>query len=116
VGQTNARLDHTNARLDQVSPRLESLESRVDFLEKSVSRGFDEMSSNLGQYVERLDALTRRQTDSELRLATEVLSLADVTREVRDLLSQKLDDHHAVVEHEQPIRALENKIADRSSE
>lgn len=62
--------------------RLESVEKGLSCLEGR----FGEISSSLNQYVERLDVLTRRQTDSELRLA-EVLSLADVTREVRHLLS-----------------------------
>ena len=50
--------------------RLESIEGRVDFLEERTSKGFAVMN-------ERLE-------ESESRLATEVVALANVTREVRD--------------------------------
>lgn len=93
--------------------RLESLDGRMQFLEKRMTDGFSELSGRLDAHVDRLDVLSRRQTDSELRLATEVLSLADVTREVRDLLARKLDDHAQVANHEDRIRALENRIADK---
>lgn len=96
----------------QTNIRLESLEGHVEFLEKRTSKGFEDLTSRLDSHVERIDALTRRQADSELRLASEVLSLADVTREVRDLLSTKLDDHHSVIDHEKRIRSLESSIAD----
>ena len=72
----------TNARLDQTNVRLDAL-------------------------TETVDAVGRRQTESELRLMTEVLSLADVTREVRDLLSRKLDDHHLVIDLEKRVQVLE---------
>ena len=76
----------TNARLDQTNARLTSLEGRVDFLERRVSKGFSEMS-------ESLNALARAQADGELRLATEVVSLANVTRELRDVIAEKLTNH-----------------------
>lgn len=60
--------------------------------------------------------LARRQIDSEQRLAADVRSLAGVTSEVRDLLSRRLDDHHKILEHEERIRLLEDRIADRSDE
>jgi len=82
--KTNARLDQTNARLDQTTVQLDTL-------------------------TEAVNALGRRQTESELRLATEVLSLADVTRDVRDLLSRKLDDHHLVVDLEKRVQVLESR-------
>ncbi|HEX9405799.1 MAG TPA: hypothetical protein VF975_00675 [Thermoanaerobaculia bacterium] len=84
--QTNVRLDQTNARLDQTNARLTSLEGRVDFLERRLSKGFSEMS-------ESLNALARAQADGELRLATEVVSLANVTRELRDVIAEKLTNH-----------------------
>ncbi|HVT02659.1 MAG TPA: hypothetical protein VHL58_04700 [Thermoanaerobaculia bacterium] len=114
--QTNHRLESLEGRVETTNSRLESLEGRVQFVEKRLSAGFEGLTGRLDSYVERLDIITRRQTDSELRLASEVLSLADVTREVRDLLSNKLDDHQQVTEHEHRIRALEDRIADRTSE
>jgi len=81
----------TNARLASLDGRVERIEGHT---------------SALG---ERLDAYGRRQTESELRLSTEVLALADVTRQVRDLLATRLDDHDSVVDHERRLAALEDR-------
>ena len=58
---TNARLDQTNARLDGTNQRLERPEGGVE-------------------------ALQRRQSESEVRLATELVAVAKAVQEVRDLL------------------------------
>ncbi len=96
----------TNVRLEQTNIRLASLEGRVDFLEKRTSSGFANLS-------ERLEALARQQAESEIRLATEVVSLADVTRDVRDLFARKLDDHHMVLNHEERLRTIESHLESR---
>lgn len=102
----------TNARLDQTNARLESLEGRVDFLEKRTTKGFEELGKQLEAHAERIHGLAGRRSESELRLATEVTALADVTRQVRDLLSSKLDDHATVIDHERRIRSIQDRIAD----
>lgn len=95
---TNARLGSLDGRVEETNARLASLEDKVERIEGHTSA--------LG---ERLDAYGRRQTESELRLSTEVLALADVTRQVRDLLATRLDDHDAVVDHERRLAALEER-------
>lgn len=97
----------------QTNVRLASLEGRVEFLEKRTTKSFESLNASLDSHVERLEVLTRQQAESEIRLATEVLSLADVTRDVRDLLSRKLDDHHMVLKHEEQIKSLEIRVGDR---
>ncbi len=116
VDQTNTQLESLGGRVDLTNTRLESVDGRLEFLEKRTSEGFRQLTERLDTHVEKIDALTRRQADSELRLASEVLSLADVTREVRDLLAKKLDDHNLVVDHEQRLRSLEDRIADGPDE
>jgi chromosome segregation ATPase len=108
--QTNLRLESLEGRVEQTNLRLESLEGRVEFLEKRLSHGLEGIKTTL---VESIDLLTKQQTESELRLASEVVSLADVTREVRDLLSGRLDDHRMVLEHEERLKSIENRIAGR---
>src|SRR5258708_5760064 len=97
----------------QTNLRLESMEGRVEFLDKRLSHGLESIKTSL---VESIDVLTKQQTESELRLAFGVLSLADVTREVRDLLFGRLDDHRMVLEHEERLKSIENRIADRCTE
>jgi len=104
LDQTNARLDQTNARLDQTNTRLESLEGGVDSLEHRLTEGFQVLA-------EKIDFVNRRQTESEMRLATEVVSLAEYVRDLRDTIALKLDDHVAVLDHEKRIQTLENRIS-----
>lgn len=91
----------TNARLDQTNLRLESLEGRMEFLERRVTAGFDKLT-------EEIDSVWRRQLESETRLATEVLSLASVTRDVKDLL---LDAN--ISELKARVATLEQQLASR---
>lgn len=102
VDQTNTRLESLEGGIEQSNTRLESLEGRTEFLERRLTKGFESV-------VEQLESVARRQAESEIRLATEVTSLADVTRQVRDLFERKLDDHAMVVNHEDRIRALEDR-------
>jgi hypothetical protein len=74
----------------QTNLRLESMEGRVEFLEKRLSHGLEGIKTTL---VESIDLLTKQQTESELRLASEVVSLADVTREVRGGLTNYVQTH-----------------------
>ncbi len=93
----------------QTNTQLVSLEGRVKFVEKRLSKGFEELSG-------RIDSLGQRQAEGEAHLSYEILSLADVTRQVRDLFATKLDDHRMVVDHEERIRSIESRIADRPTE
>lgn len=57
---TNSRLDHTNARLDRVEQAVAALEHRVGLLEK-------------------------RQSETEMRLATELIGVANAVDALRRL-------------------------------
>ncbi len=96
VGQTNDRLESLDGRVEQTNLGLRSLEGRVEFLERHVTKGFADMSESIG-------ALARAQADAELRIATEVVSLANVTRELRDVIASKLSDH------EKRLKAIEKR-------
>lgn len=51
------------------------------------------VETRLTAVVDEVARVGKRQVESEMRLATEVVSLAAVTGEVRDLLAGKLSDH-----------------------
>ena len=55
--------------------------------------------------------LARRQTEIEVRLATEIIAVASAVNGVRDLLRERLDDRCRVDDHERRIEALERKSA-----
>ena len=77
-----ARIDGTNQRIDGTNGGLLALESKVD-------------------------ALAHRQTESELRLATEVVAVARAVEGVRELLRERLDDRDRIDDHERRLAALE---------
>ncbi|MER2559709.1 MAG: hypothetical protein ABTQ32_03260 [Myxococcaceae bacterium] len=81
-----SRLDQTNERLDQTNERLD-------------------------QTNERLERLERRQVETEVRLSTE---LATVAAAITDLSKVLVDDRKLrtqVADHEARLKALEKKRA-----
>ena len=81
---TNVRLDGTNVRLDRLESRVAAVESRIA-------------------------ALANRQTETEVRLATEIIAVARAVGEVRDLLRDGLAMRAQVDDHERRLSALENR-------
>lgn len=58
----------------------------------------------------RLGALERRNTESELRLAAELVAAAKAVGEVRDLLRDNAVLSPRVDDHERRLSALERKL------
>lgn len=85
VQSTNARLDQTNSRLDQTNVRLDETNTRLERLE-------------------------RRQTEGEIRVATELTAVAVAVGTLKDLLAQKLEVRDHVIDHEKRLVAVEKKI------
>lgn len=59
--------------------------------------------------IERLDALERRQSETEIRLATEIVALAKAVGDVKTLLSDRLDVKDKVDDHERRLTTLEGR-------
>ena len=81
---TNARFDETNQRLDETNQRL--------------------IETNRG-----LDRLERRQTEADMRLATELVAVVGAVREVRDLLREDRALEGRIDDHERRIAAIETR-------
>lgn len=56
---------------------------------------------------ERLEALARRQTEGEVRLATEIVAVAGAVHQLRDALLEDRVMRTQVADHEARIRELE---------
>ncbi len=56
---------------------------------------------------ERLDGLERRQTETEIRLATEIVAVASAIRDLRDVLIEDRAVRARVDDHENRIQRLE---------
>jgi hypothetical protein len=84
----NSRLDATNSRLDETNERLEALRDDANI---------------------RFERLERRQVETELRLATELVAVAGAVREVRDQLREDRMLRGQVDDHERRLAALEKR-------
>ena len=81
VAVTNQRLDQTNQRLDETNQRLD--DTRKELL--------------------------ARQTETEIRLATEIVAVVGAVHSLRDAMLADRDLRHAVDDHEQRLRTIERK-------
>jgi len=65
----------------------------------------------LEQTNARLERLEHRQTEDAVRLATEVVAVANAVGQVRDLLRDQRQDQNRIDDHERRIAALETKAS-----
>ena len=79
---TNHRLDLVNERIDVTNQSLEATNDRVGSIE-------------------------RRQTESELRIASEIVAVAGAVHELKDAVIAELRLSSRVEDHEQRLQALE---------
>ncbi|HEV3191011.1 MAG TPA: hypothetical protein VGY54_10965 [Polyangiaceae bacterium] len=81
IHETNTRLDETNTRLDVLR----------------------------GDTNARLDRLGRRQTETEIRLSSELVAVVGAVHEVRDLLAEDRALRNQVSDHERRLTVVENR-------
>jgi hypothetical protein len=68
-----------------------------------------EMGEQLGEVNGRLERVERRQTETETRLATELIAVAGAVRDVRDLLRDDRVIRERVDDHERRLVAVERR-------
>jgi len=76
---------------------------------REIRDGIRQTNERLGRVEGRVEALERRQSESEVRLATELIAVTKAVGEVRDLLRDNLLVQHRVEDHERRILALERQ-------
>ena len=67
-------------------------------------------NGRLEQTNERLAALEHRQSETEIRLATELVAVTHAVNGVCDLLRANLQLHPRLDDHEQRLATLERKV------
>jgi chromosome segregation ATPase len=87
---------------EKVSPTLSVLREIRDEI-KGTNHRLDRLEEQVG-------GLERRQSESEVRLATELVTVARAVTEVRDLLRERLDVSDRMENHERRINALERRV------
>lgn len=70
-----------------------------------------ELSSRIDATNERLDRVEKRQTESDVRLTTEIVALVGAVRQVRDLLKDDRGTRDAVQKHEERFVEVEQRLA-----
>ena len=77
--------------------------ARLEALRADTNARFDETNH-------RLDRLDRRQTETDVRLSTELVAVVGAVREVRDLLREDRVLQGRVDDHERRIAAIETRV------
>jgi hypothetical protein len=70
-----------------------------------------ELSSRLDETNSRLERVERRQVESEVRLATEIVAVATANDQLNATLTDNRKLRAQVTDHESRLRALEKKRA-----
>jgi chromosome segregation ATPase len=65
------------------------------------------LREELGQTNTRLDRLERRQSEAEVRVATQLVAVVGAVNEVRDVLREELGLRRRVDDHERRLSAIE---------
>lgn len=68
-----------------------------------------EIRDVLKQHDVRLENIERRQTESKIRLASELVNVAHAITEVRDLLRDRLDDRDRIDALDRRVSVLERR-------
>jgi chromosome segregation ATPase len=67
------------------------------------------LEAGMDRLDERVESLEHRQTETEMRLATELIAVAHAVEGVKDLLRDRLDVRDKVEDHERRIATLEGR-------
>jgi hypothetical protein len=89
--------DEVRGLRHDATERIDATNARLDALREDTNVGF-----------ERLE---RRETETEVRLASEIVAVAGAVREVRDLLREDRAADHRIDDHERRIASLEQRVA-----
>lgn len=89
-------------------PTLAVLKQIRDAVTQTNER-LDQTNQRLDQTHQRLDRLEHRQTETEVRLATELTAVVGAVHELRDTLLADRDLRRTVDDHEQRLRAIERR-------
>lgn len=77
-------------------------------LRAEIASAREELSERVEAVERRVGGVEQRQTESELRLASELVAVVGAIHEVRDVLKETLALAPRVHDHELRIRALES--------
>jgi hypothetical protein len=66
-----------------------------------------DLNARIEETNQKVDLLARRQTETEVRLATEIVALAGAVERTNKLLRERLDDRDRIDDIDRRVTALE---------
>ena len=93
--------------LKQIRDQVMGTNRRLDSLERRQGETEIRLATELVAVAGAVRSLERRQGETEIRLATELVAVAGVVRELRDTLVEDRNLRKTVEAHEKRIAALE---------
>jgi len=79
-------------------------------LRHDLREGLASVTEGLAGVTERMDRLEHRQTEADLRVATELVAVAGVVREMRDAYLEDRALRHRVDDHERRLSDVEKRV------
>ena len=101
--------DITIEILREIRDEIRNTNGRIDGVRDELRATNNELRTTKDETNARFDTFTRRQTETEIRLATEIIAVAGAVREVRDVLREDLALRARVDDHERRISAMEHR-------
>jgi hypothetical protein len=89
---------------------IEILKSIRDELHEGLAGVRHDLLEGLAGVTGRMDRVERRQTEAELRVATELVAISGVVREMRDAYREERALSHRVDDHERRLSEMERRV------
>jgi len=90
-------------------PSMEPTDITIEIL-KSIRDELGGVRQELVGITGRMDRVERRQTEAELRVATEFVAVSGVVREMRDAYREERALSHRVDDHERRLSEMERRV------
>ncbi len=89
---------------------IEILKSIRDDLHEGLAGVRHDLLEGLAGVTGRMDRVERRQTEAELRIASELVAISGVVREMRDAYREERALSHRVDDHERRLSEMERRV------
>ncbi len=89
---------------------IEILKSIRDELHEGLVGVRGDLHEGLAGITGRMDRVERRQTEADLRVATELVAIASAVREMRDAYREERALSHRVDDHERRLSDVEKRV------
>jgi hypothetical protein len=86
---------------------LSEIRDEIRGTRADLSAKIDQTNARLEETNQKVDLLARRQTETEVRLATEIVALAGAVDRTNKLLRERLDDRDRIDDIDRRVTALE---------